>query len=203
MYIPKHYIEEDQDKLVEFIQANSFGTLISANKKLRGTHLPFTISKTEEKIILTSHMARANPQWKEFDASEELLVIFQGPHAYISPSFYEKEQNVPTWNYVAVHVYGKPRILISEEENIKVLETMILQYEEKYFSQWKNLSEDYVRKMIKGIVSFEMDITSLEGKYKLSQNKTKKEQQNIISSFEKSDDSFLSGVAELMKKNLK
>jgi transcriptional regulator len=125
MYIPKHYTEDDQNKLVEFIQANSFGALISANEKIRGTHLPFTISKINERIILTSHMARANPQWKEFDSSKELLVIFQGPHAYISPSFYEKEQNVPTWNYVAVHAYGNPRILISEEENIKVLESMI------------------------------------------------------------------------------
>jgi transcriptional regulator len=203
MYIPKQYIENDDQKLYEFIKANSFGIIVSANKKLRGTHLPFVISKKDNGWILTSHMAKANPQWKEFENSEEVLIIFQGPHAYISPSFYEKKTNVPTWNYVAVHAYGTPKILNSEEESLKVLEAMILQYEEQYYSQWKTLPTDYVRNMVKEIVSFEISISTLEGKYKLSQNKTKKEQQNIIESFEKSDDSLISGVADLMKKNIK
>lgn len=202
MYIPTYYKEEDKPKLLEFMKANSFAILISSTGDYpRGTHLPFVVSENENEIILTSHMAKANPQWKEFN-DKELLVIFQGPHAYVSPSNYEKQQNVPTWNYVAVHAYGKPRILNSEEENIKVLEAMINQYEEGYFAQWKNLSQDYVKNMVKAIVSFEIRVSKLEGKYKLSQNKTKNEQQNIIASFEKSEDSAISGVAKLMQENL-
>lgn len=202
MYIPPYYKEEDKPKLLEFMKANSFTVLVSSDNNFpRATHLPFVMEEKNNEIILTSHMAKANPQWKEFN-DNELLVIFQGPHAYVSPSNYEKQQNVPTWNYVAVHAYGKAKILSSEEENIKVLEAMISQYEEGYFSQWKNLSQDYVKNMIKAIVSFEIKVSKLEGKYKLSQNKTKNEQQNIISSFEKSEDSLVSGVAKLMKKNL-
>ena len=198
MYIPNHYKEEDKSKLLDFIRGNSFGILISGGEKLHGTHLPFLVEEKGTEIILVSHMAKANPQWNKFNETNELLVIFTGPHGYVSPSNYEKVQNVPTWNYVAVHVYGKAKIVEGEEASLSVLEKTIHNYEKAYFKQWEQLSSDYKVKMIKGIVAFEITVSKLEGKYKLSQNKTKNEQENVIRSFDKEKNP----VAELMKKNL-
>jgi transcriptional regulator len=202
MYIPSYYSETDEHTLIEFMQAHSFASMISSeNNNLRATHLPFVIEKRGNQIFLVSHMAKANPQWKEF-IGNELLIIFQGPHAYISPTHYEKKQNVPTWNYIAVHAYGKAVIIAEPALVITVLEKMILSYETSYINQWKQLSDDYKNSMIKGIVAFEIEITKLEGKFKLSQNKTKNEQQTIISAFEKSQDSLEKGIAEEMKHKL-
>src|SRR6218665_543935 len=109
MYIPPYYREEDKNKLTGFMLAHNFANLISSNNNVPvATHLPFVIEQRGEKLFLVSHMAKANPQWQNF-ADNELLIIFQGPHAYISPQHYEKQQNVPTWNYIAVHAYGKAR----------------------------------------------------------------------------------------------
>ncbi|HEY0030603.1 MAG TPA: FMN-binding negative transcriptional regulator [Bacteroidia bacterium] len=202
MYIPPYYKENDEHKLVEFMQANSFATLINAyNNNIRATHLPFMIEKRNEQIFLVTHMAKANPQWKEF-SQQELLVIFQGPHAYISPSHYEKKQNVPTWNYIAVHAYGKATLLEEDEKAITVLEAMIKTYEPAYYEQWKQLAPEYINGMLKGIMSFEIEVTRLEGKFKLSQNKTKNEQEHIITTFEKGDDPLAKGISSEMKKNL-
>ena len=202
MYIPPYYHETDEHKLIEFMQAHSFAILVnSQNNNLRATHLPFIIEKRDAKIYLISHMAKANPQWKELQANE-LLIIFQGPHAYISPTHYESKQNVPTWNYIAVHAYGKATIIAEPTTVVTVLEKTIHNYETAYIEQWKGLSDDYKKGMIKGIVAFEIEITRLEGKFKLSQNKTKTEQQNIIAAFEKGDDSLQTGIAKEMKRKL-
>ena len=132
----------------------------------------------------------------------ETLVIFQGPHAYISPTHYEKKQNVPTWNYIAVHAYGKATLLKSQEQATEVLEKMINTYEAEYFEQWKQLSETYKSGMIKAIVAFEIEVTNLEGKFKLSQNKTKNEQQHIANAFENSNDTLEKNLSKEMKNNL-
>lgn len=201
MYIPPYYHETDEHKLIEFMQAHSFATMVnSQNNQLRATHLPFIIEKRGNKIYLISHMAKANPQRKEFTGND-LLIIFQGPHGYISPAHYEKKQNVPTWNYIAVHAYGKAETINEHDSVIEVLEKTIMNYEAPYYKQWKELSDEYKNGMIKGIVAFEIEIVRLEGKFKLSQNKTKNEQQNIISAFEKSGDSMQAGIAEEMKRN--
>lgn len=200
MYIPPYYREEDKSKLIEFMQAHNFANVISSDKNiLTATHLPFIIEVRNEKVFLVSHMAKANPQWQNF-TENELLVIFQGPHAYISPSHYEKQQNVPTWNYIAVHAYGKAKIIDDPKDVWNLMERTIHKLEEKFFEQWKSLSPEYVNGMLKAIVAFEIEVTRMDGKFKLSQNKTKHEQQNIISSFEKSDDSTQREIAEEMKK---
>jgi transcriptional regulator len=202
MYIPPYYKEIDAEKLLAFMQAHSFATLISThNNNIRATHLPFVIEKREERIFLVTHMAKANPQWQEF-GDPELLVIFQGPHAYISPDNYEKKQNVPTWNYIAVHAYGKATLIEDDEGSRAVLEKMIGTYEAKFQSQWKELDQNYVAGMLKGIVSFEIEVTKLEGKFKLSQNKTRNEQQNIITSLGNSHDSLEQEISSEMKKKL-
>lgn len=202
MYIPSYYHETDEPKLLSFMQAHSFAVLVSAqHNNARATHLPFVLEKRDNKIFLVSHLAKANTQWKEFN-DNELLVIFQGPHGYVSPANYEKKQNVPTWNYIAVHAYGRASIIDESAAVIDVLEKMILNYESEYYDQWKELPDDYKYNMIKGIVAFEIEVTRLEGKFKLSQNKTRNEQAAIIKGFESSEDSAQQELANEMKKKL-
>ncbi len=186
--------------MLAFMAANSFALLITEGSELKATHLPFVVQKNGDKIRLVSHMAKANPQWKEFNGDKELLVVFHGPHAYISPTLYEKKENVPTWNYLAVHAYGKVK-LISDEAAVKeLLGTMINTYEKTWLKEYKELPADYLDKMVKGIVAFEIEVTRLQGKSKLSQNKTANEKQNIITSLEKSADGQAQELAKQMKK---
>jgi transcriptional regulator len=203
MYIPPYFREQDESKLIEFMQAHNFANLISCmNNSPLATHLPFVIEKRQDKLFLISHMAKANPQWESF-TDNQLLIIFQGPHAYISPSNYEKQQNVPTWNYIAVHAYGNAKIIDDPKEVWSLMERTITNFEDKFMEQWKNLSPEYVNGMLKAIVAFEIEVTKLDGKFKLSQNKTRNEQAKIISSFEKSDDSIQKEIAEEMRKKFK
>lgn len=202
MYIPTYYREKNQQKLIEFMQAHNFALVINCNKSAPlATHLPIVVEQRESRLFLVSHMARVNPQWETF-ADNEILVVFQGPHAYISPQHYEKKQNVPTWNYIAVHAHGKARIIDDQDEVVSLMERTIHKFEKEYYKQWKDLSPEYVNGMLKGITAFEIEVSNLEGKFKLSQNKTKIEQQNIINTFEKSDDDAVKGIADEMKKKL-
>jgi transcriptional regulator len=202
MYIPPYYIEKDEEKLIEFIRSHNFALITSCSNDVPvATHLPFVIEKRENKIFLVSHMAKANPQWETF-GENNVLVVFQGPHAYISPSHYEKKQNVPTWNYIAVHAYGKVKLIEDPNDVFNLMEKTIAEFEKSFFAQWKNLDLNYVSGMLTAIVAFEIEVTELQGKFKLSQNKTKNEQQQIISSFEKSEDSVQKELAEEMKKKL-
>jgi len=197
MYIPPYFKEDDEQQLLSFIKANSFAVLVSKGDELKGTHLPFVVGNENGNIVLTSHMAKNNEQWRDFD-KRDILVIFNGPHGYVSPSLYEKKENVPTWNYIAVHAYGKPEIISKNHEVIAVMESMIRQYDENYFKQWKELKPEYVDGMLKGIVAFKIVVNKLQGKFKLSQNKKTAEQQNIISAFEKSEDSQARDIAKAM-----
>lgn len=200
MYIPPYYEEKDKAKLLAFMQAHNFANLVSiTNNVPTATHLPFVIEERDGKICLISHMAKANPQWHSF-SNGELLIIFQGPHAYISPSNYEKQQNVPTWNYIAVHAYGKAKIIEDTTELTNLMKRTIRQFESGFYEQWKNLAPDYVNGMLKAIVGFEIEVTKLEGKFKLSQNKTKNEQQNIIDSHINDKDCASREMALEMKK---
>ncbi len=201
MYIPKHFEEKDIKKLIEFMKEFNFAVLISAHdSKPSATHLPFIIEEAGEEIILKSHMAKANPQWQSFKGNDEVLVIFSEPHAYISPSLYDHERNVPTWNYVAVHAYGVPEIITAEAEIISVLESMFDEFEKAYKTQWDNLEADYKNKLLKGITAFKIKVKKLEGKFKLSQNKTDEERERIINSLESSEDNIKTILADYMKK---
>ena len=119
MYIPEFNRQEDRAATVAFMRANPFAILITTAEGVPfATHLPLLIDETGDQIVVQGHMARANAHWKSMNESEESLVIFHGPHAYISPSLYEIRESVPTWNYAAVHVYGQPT-LFSDEEALK------------------------------------------------------------------------------------
>jgi transcriptional regulator len=199
MYTPSFNKFPDEQQVVAFMQRYSFATIVTTVDGLPvATHLPFLVKEKDGKVILQSHFAKANPQWKSITENNS-LVIFTEPHAYISPNNYETEKNVPTWNYIAVHAYGKAKLLESVEEKADLLKHTINTFEVDYFKQWQGLPEDYKLKMMNGITAFEIEVTDLQAKKKLSQNRSDKEIENIIQSLEKSDDTNASEIAEYMK----
>lgn len=197
MYIPKQYQLNEQASILAFMRRYPFATMVTAAAGTPvATHLPFHLKESGEAQVLTAHMARANPQWQAMD---EVLLIFQGPHAYISPKHYEKEENVPTWNYIAVHAYGKATLITDEERGYAILEELMQQSEPKYLAQWERLSPDYKRRLYRGIVPFEITITELQAKHKLSQNKTETEQQHISAALAVAGDSAAADIARYMQ----
>ena len=180
MYIPKFFEETDQEKLLAFMREFNFATLItSENNFPTATHLPFIVEKRDGKIYLLAHLAKANLHWQQFE-NNEILVIFQEPHAYISPMLYEKLENVPTWNYIAVHAYGRAK-LFPQVENLRLLEKQVAIFDQKYFqTNWQKISDEYKINLAKGVVAFEIEVRDLQGKKKLNQNKLGKDAQNVI-----------------------
>jgi len=201
MYIPKLYREEDRVRILDFIQQNDFATLVTydGEKPVAG-HLLMEIKEDDENLFVNGHMSRANPQWKTFDLNREVLVIFQGPHTYISPTWYN-HVNVPTWNYQSVHVYGKPRVITDYDEAYEILKRLIDRYESNSHYRLETLPKDFVEKEIKGIVAFQIEVTRIEANYKLSQNRKDEDYRNIIAQLEKRTDDLSHGVAEAMREN--
>ncbi len=200
MYIPEFNREEDRATILAFMRANPFAVLVSNVDGIPfATHLPLLIDDADDQFIIQGHMARANAHWKSMKEGEESLIIFHGPHAYISPSLYESRESVPTWNYAAVHVYGEPTLFTDEESLRATLHRMIDTFESSYMTQWSELSEEYRSRMMKHIVGFNIKVKRLEGKFKLSQNRTKGEQARVIQCLNQSQDSNISGVAQLMQ----
>lgn len=202
MYIPEFNRVEDRATAIAFMRANPFAILTSnADDGPFATHLPVVIGEHDGKVSLRAHVAKANLHWKMFDGEQkaESLVIFHGPHAYISPALYELRESVPTWNYATVHAYGRGRILATDAEKQAVLDEMIAAFDKSYAQQWESLSEQYRNRMLGHIVAFEIEVTRLEAKFKVSQNRTKAEQENIIESLGPSSDSAVSAVAQLMR----
>ena len=200
MYIPEFNRQEDRATILAFMRANPFAILVSNVDGVPfATHLPLLIEEAGDQIIIQGHMAKANAHWKSMKETEESLIIFHGPHAYISPSLYENRESVPTWNYAAVHVYGEPTLFTDEESLRATLHRMIDTFESSYMAQWSELSGEYQSRMMKHIVGFNIKVKRLEGKFKLSQNRTKGEQARVIQALNQSEDSNISGVAQLMQ----
>jgi transcriptional regulator len=205
MYRQAAFQEDNVDKLFAFMQANSFATLVSIVDGVPcASHIPLVIVMEGDVIKLIGHLAKQNSQWQAFESSES-LAIFTGAHAYISPTLYEKHESVPTWNYIAVHAYGVPKIITlndSPELMNKMIDGMIDTYEVDYKSHWHGLSDGFRDGMMNGIVGFEMTVTRLEGQYKLSQNRSQVEQQNVSNKLLQSSDSAAHAVGAQMKHNL-
>ena len=200
MYIPEFNRLTDRNEIVDFMNQFSFATIISARNNLPvATPLPFLINIKDEQITLTSHFAKANDQWKDIE-NNQVLIIFSEPHAYISPVNYDKVLNVPTWNYISVHAYGKGKLITESEKVAEILEATIDNYESAYRQQWDNFPEEYKSKMTKGIVAFEIVVTEVKAKKKLSQNRSEEEKQRIIESLSESEDSNERQIAAFMKK---
>ncbi|WP_339172509.1 FMN-binding negative transcriptional regulator [Anoxybacillus sp. FSL W8-1294] len=202
MYIPSYFQIQDEDVIYDIIENNSFATLFSQhNGNPFATHLPLTLDKNKE--YLYGHFARLNPQWKDIE-DQDVLAIFHGPHCYISPSWYETNIAVPTWNYVAVHVYGRVKIVDNEQELINSLCDMVLKYEEPNSSyKLDKVDTKYLESMAKGIVGFKIKINKIKGKAKLSQNHPLERQKLIIQRLEQIPNENNQKIASLMKRNLR
>lgn len=199
MYIPKHFEWTDEAAIGDFIRANSFGTLTTIVDGVPyATHLPF-LYDAEQKVLL-AHVAKANSQWRNMDG-QTALAVFTGPHAYISPSWYEVAESVPTWNYVAVHVTGKCAVIDDETELLRLLEQTVRFYEPESTLP-AQAGERFYRNMMKAIVGFRIHITRVEGKRKLSQNKSGEVQQRVIDHLLQAGDTGAAGVAKLMQDRL-
>lgn len=202
MYVPKYYKVSDLEEIKEFIQHNSFATIVSIRKgKPIAAHIPVLLKKIENDYYLTGHLAYGNPLWKTFEEVQDILVIFNGPHAYISSSWYEHE-NVPTWNYQAVHVYGKASLIegIALEQDL----TSLLEKYESFRENpvlWDKLSPELLRQEMKGIKGFKIKVEEVQATYKLSQNRNANDYANIIKELYKEENPHADAVAEAMKKN--
>jgi len=198
MYTPSFNSFTDRQEIITFMQRYSFATIVTQADDLPvATHLPFVVKEQEDKLFLQAHFAKANPQWKEIEGNTS-LVIFTEPHAYISPNNYEKVENVPTWNYIAVHAYGKAHILDGVEQKTELLKHTINSFESAYLQQWEGLTEQYRLKMMNGIVAFEIAVTDLQAKKKLSQNRSEIERENIVHTLSQSNDTNEREIAAYM-----
>ena len=198
MYIPKLYREEDREKIIEFLKQNNFPALVSHDgEKLTATHLPVEIIESEEgALTVLGHMSRANSQWKSF-GEQEVLLIFQEAHTYISPRWYN-HVNVPTWNYMMVHVYGRVRAVEGEELH-SLLSQLVRSHEAGTSYRLENLPEEFVQKEMKGVFGFALEVTRIDAGYKLSQNRNDEDHENIVHELEGRGDENSLGIAKEMK----
>ena len=173
MYIPKHFEITDETEISKFIEANSFGQLLSLiDTEIVSTHIPFLFDA--ESRVLLAHMAKANPQWQQIQ-EQKVLVTLQGEHAYISPCWYESA-GVPTWNYQAVHIRGIAESFTDPKKLKRVVDKLTEQNESGYPDPWQS---DYSALMLRGIIGIEISITSIQCKFKLSQNRSVQDQSNV------------------------
>lgn len=200
MYVPKVFVHDDRASLHALMRANNFALLVTAANGLMGTHIPFILDADGGRDVLLGHVARANPHWRAFDGKTEAMVVFMGPHAYISPSWYQAKEAVPTWNYAAVHAYGRPTIIEARDRVVDLLRRLIDQHETPATGPWQmeRLSPAFVDKMLGGLVAFALPIERLEGKFKISQNRPADDIPGIIGALRESDDAGARAMAALM-----
>ncbi|MBN2730854.1 MAG: FMN-binding negative transcriptional regulator [Balneolaceae bacterium] len=205
MYTPNSFKESRTDKLHTLIRRNNFGMLISGEEgRIEATHLPFMIDPGRGKHgTLITHMARANKHWRNMRDHTETLTIFQGPHGYISPLWYENKESVPTWNYAAVHVYGQPSVIHNTDQLRKIVTDLVHFHEPPEESEWNmNMVTPKMDAMLKAIVGIEIPINRMEGKMKFNQNRSEEDQRGVIEHLSTSDDPIKQEVAKIMKNQL-
>jgi len=197
MYSPKFNRVDDRGILIEAMREYSFATLfgpVSAGPAPVGltaaaptspeppgavaTHLPLVVKDEGEHGVIEGHFAKANPHWQSL-AGHETLVVFHGPHSYVSPTLYTEELSVPTWNYIAVHAYGTLSLVEDDPGKEALLADLIAANEPAYLDRWRALPDGFRRTMLAGIMGFRVPITHIEGKFKLSQNRKPEERRNV------------------------
>lgn len=184
------------------MHANPFAILISNTEAGPfATHVPVVIRDSGDHLTIRGHVAKANPHWQYLQNDPTCLMIFHGPHAYISPTNYDTPEAVPTWNYAAVHTYGTAKTFAEAAQLRNVLEDLIPTFDASYEQQWARLNEAYRQRMLTHIVGFEIAVTRIEAKFKLSQNRPRKEQQQVIDSLGAASDTAVSGTARLMREH--
>jgi transcriptional regulator len=199
MYVPKAFREDDAARLHAFLRAWSFGLLVTADADgvPVATHIPFVLDEgAPPQGRLIAHVARANPQWRALDGTRQALAIFSGPHAYVSPTWYATTPAVPTWNYAAVHVYGRPRVL----EGVEATRDAVTRLVDVHDPAWPLADQpaEFIAGMLRGIVAFEMPIERLEGKMKLSQNRPAADRPGVIQAL-RAGGAVERAVADLME----
>lgn len=178
MYLPQPFAVTDKEKILAFIKSNTFGQLISTvNGRLFSSHIPFVV--TDDGRSLICHLARHNPQWEDL-VGQEVLVTFQGPHGYVSPSWYSSP-GVPTWNYQAVNFYGSPEIITDEEKLKAMLEQLTEFYESAFDKPW---ASDYKASLLSGIIGVQVRMEEVHCKYKLSQNRCEQDRLQVVEELE-------------------
>jgi transcriptional regulator len=193
MYVPSHFREQDERVLAEFIDAHAFGTLVTTERGAPfASHVPFLHDR--EAGLLHAHVARGNPQWRHVAASADVLVMFQGPHGYISPTWYA-DPGVPTWNYTAVHVYGHARVVDEPAATGRYVERLAARFERGSAAPWV---PSYDPKMLTGIVGIEIRITEIQGKFKLSQNRSAEDRARVAARLEASGTENDAALARLV-----
>ena len=203
MYVPKLFQEKDWQEIKRLIDQNSFATIVSCTAEgPMATHLPLRLVESgAEKWVLQGHVSRANPHWRVLERGERSLAIFAGPHAYVSPRWYD-HVNVPTWNYAAVHVYGKARLVSDRGELHTLLKGLVDRYEGHVEEPGRYMIEklpmDFLESQMNGIVGFEMSVDEIQASFKLSQNRNEASHTNVVAELSKSDDQDARGVAQLM-----
>lgn len=203
MYVPKSFQFDNPAEKIAFMQRYPFATLVTVAHGLPlATHLPFVVEEKDGKVILSSHFAAGNSQTQYVETGSS-LVIFSEPHAYISPRHYDKQESVPTWDYIAVHAYGKCRIEQDADAKLILLEKMIRFYEPNYLQQWTSLSHRFRMGMLSGLTAFTLEVTELQGQRKLSQNKTITERTRIIRQLEESPVGIEQDLAKYIQNTLK
>ncbi len=202
--LPGSFQVDDPAELQAFMAANAFVTLVSqVGGELFASHLPVVVKDAPAGLLVEGHLARANPHWHGFlEAAPESLMIFSGPHAYISPRHYGARESVPTWNYQAVHAYGVPCVLEDRERLESLMAALVASVDPSYQNQWDGLSKTYRSGMMKGVVAFEMRVTRLFGKYKLSQNRPRADRERVAAALEAGSDALERAVGAAMRVSL-
>jgi transcriptional regulator len=202
MYSPPYNQVEKRAEVVEFMRANNFPILVTGTGGvLHASHLPVCISEEKSQIVIDMHMAKNNPQWKEF-FDDEVLVVFHGPHAYVSPRWYADQERVPTWNYAAVHAYGVPELIPDRQAKYDSQRRLIESLDPQWLPKHDALRQEYVDRMLDGIVNFTIPVARLETRWKLSQNRGRREQELIADALDKSADSAERALAALTRQHL-
>lgn len=190
MYTPESFLQSDRALLLEVMRTHSFALLISTqtNGEPFVTHLPFVVRDHEDHLLIEGHMARANPHWQFLEHDPRALIVFSGPHAYVSPSLYQNKENVPTWNYVTVHAYGKIKLAHEIPQKHAAQTRLIDALEPAYKPQFDELRPGYLQGRMSAIVAFEFSVERLEGKFKLSQNRPMADRRNVANAFAEGND---------------
>jgi transcriptional regulator len=200
VYLPPHFTETDETVLLTHIERYDFGLLITQRDELIASQVPFLAEQRDGKLYLLGHLARPNPQCAALDGGEA-LAIFTGPHAYISPSWYATGPAVPTWNYASVHAYGVARAIADKDWLNDLLRRLSERHEAREPAPWRMQDQPapFLDGMLGGIIGFEIAVSRLEGKFKLSQNRPATDRPRIVAALEARDDAESDGVARLMR----
>lgn len=193
MYSPAYNRVEDRAELLAFMRQHDFPVLVTGTGQLRASHLPVVVEERGGQVVIDMHMARANPQWRDFSASE-VLVVFSGPHGYVSPRWYEETERVPTWNYAAVHAYGVPRLIDDPSAKRSSQRRLIESLDPQWLPTFDALDAGYVERMLAAITVFEIPATRLETRWKLSQNRGRREMELIAEALDREGETALAAL---------